>query len=54
MRRALLCFALACFCGYGYLASKEPGNPEFWGWFYGLGFLVCSAATIAALVYRRA
>ena len=56
MRRILifaLCLTLALACGYGYMAAKEPGTPELWGWVYGLGFLAWCAAAVGALIYRR-
>ena len=57
MRRILIfasCLTLALACGYGYMAAKEPGTPELWGWVYGLGFLVWCVVAVGALVYRRA
>ena len=56
MRRTLVvmfCLLLALFCGYGYLAAKEPGTPVLWVWVYGSGFLVWCAAAVGALLYRR-
>jgi hypothetical protein len=51
---ALVLLAFAVFCGFGFLASFEPGNG--WQWKAGYGALVCACliGAVTLLLPRRA
>jgi hypothetical protein len=45
--KSLLLISLAAFCGFGFLASFEPGNDPFWKLAYGLLGSACLICLIA-------
>lgn len=49
----LVFFTLALVCGYGFLASHEPGTAMIWKVVYGAGACVCLILAIVSLTLRR-
>ena len=49
----LVSLALALVCGYGFLASHEPGTAMIWKVGYGAGACLCLIVAIVSLTYRR-
>ena len=49
LMRSLILLAITAFCGFGFLASFEPGVSLLWK----AGYLVAGISSLAAAVYPR-